>query len=152
MEIYKTENNSVLETFTILLVSNAIFQITTDDCGTEKGCFMFPSSCSNDCDFLVTYNVTSSNKIEFELSGKGDWVAVGFSDDQFMVIIQLIVPEASLSEKKASIGMEILISNLEAPLPLFTGQVNLDDYRTRVCDIYRSFSFKTIKFNFQNVT
>lgn len=52
----------------------------------------------------------------------------------------------------ASIGMEILISNLEAPLPLFTGQVNLDDYRTRVCDIYRSFSFKTIKFNFQNVT
>ena len=48
---------------------------------------MFPASCTNDCDFLVTYNVTSSNKVEFELSGKGDWVAVGFSDDQFMVII-----------------------------------------------------------------
>ena len=48
---------------------------------------MFPASCTNDCDFLVTYNVKSSNKVEFELSGKGDWVAVGFSDDQFMVII-----------------------------------------------------------------
>ena len=48
---------------------------------------MFPAPCTNDCDFLVTYNVTSSNKLEFELSGKGDWVAVGFSDDQFMVII-----------------------------------------------------------------
>ena len=48
---------------------------------------MFPDSCTNDCDFLVTYNVTSSNKVEFELSGKGAWVAVGFSNDQFMVII-----------------------------------------------------------------
>ena len=28
--------------------------------------------------------------MEFELSGKGDWVAVGFNDDQFMVIIYLI--------------------------------------------------------------
>ena len=51
---------------------------------------MFPAPCTNDCDFLVTYNVTSSNKVEFELSGKGDWVAVGFSDDQFMVIIYYI--------------------------------------------------------------
>ena len=48
---------------------------------------MFPASCTNDCDFLVTYNVTSANNVEFELSGKGDWVAVGFSDDQLMVII-----------------------------------------------------------------
>jgi len=59
---------------------------------------MFPTNCSNNCDFLVTYNATSSNKVEFELSGKGDWVAVGFSDDQFMVIIYFILLVGSLSE------------------------------------------------------
>jgi len=59
---------------------------------------MFPASCSNNCDFLVTYNVTSSNKVEFELSGQGDWVAVGFSDDQSMVIIYFILLVGSLSE------------------------------------------------------
>ena len=37
----------------------------------------------------------------------------------------------------ASIGMEILMSNLEAPLPLFTGQVNSDDYRVFVIVIAR---------------
>lgn len=59
---------------------------------------MFPASCTNDCDFLVTYNVKSSNKVEFELSGKGDWVAVGFSNDQFMVIIYYILHVGNLSE------------------------------------------------------
>ena len=48
---------------------------------------MFPDSCTNDCEFLVTYNMTNTSVVEFELSGKGDWVSVGFSDDQLMVII-----------------------------------------------------------------
>lgn len=47
---------------------------------------MFPASCDNNCDFLVTYKVTGSNKVEFELSGIGAWAAVGFSDDTRMVI------------------------------------------------------------------
>ena len=119
-EIYKSENYSVLDAFTILLASNAIFQITTDGCGTGKGCYMFPDSCTNDCDFLVTYNVTSSNKVEFELSGKGAWVAVGFSNDQFMVIIQLTLLVILVYQKKvASIGIEILTSNLVAPCTSF---------------------------------
>ena len=33
----------------------------------------------------MTYNATNSTHVEFELSGKGDWIAVGFSDDQLMV-------------------------------------------------------------------
>ena len=33
----------------------------------------------------MTYNATNSTHVEFELSGKGDWMAVGFSDDQLMV-------------------------------------------------------------------
>ena len=33
----------------------------------------------------MTYNVTNSTHAEFELSGKGDWIAVGFSDDRLMV-------------------------------------------------------------------
>ena len=33
----------------------------------------------------MTYNATNSTHLEFELSGKGDWIAVGFSNDRFMV-------------------------------------------------------------------
>ncbi|CAH3043686.1 unnamed protein product, partial [Porites lobata] len=47
-----------------------------------------PTSCttSENCDFLVTYNATKSlSRVDFELSGKGDWIALGFSDDQLMV-------------------------------------------------------------------
>ena len=33
----------------------------------------------------MTYNATNSTHVEFELSGKGDWIAVGFSDDRLMV-------------------------------------------------------------------
>lgn len=76
-------------TILLILVSTKLncLTITTDDCGTEKGCFRFPADCRNNtCDFLVTYNATnaSSDKVEFELSGKGDWVSVGFSNDQLM--------------------------------------------------------------------
>ena len=44
-----------------------------------------PALSSENCDFLVTYNATNSTHVEFELSGKGDWIAVGFSDDRLMV-------------------------------------------------------------------
>ena len=34
----------------------------------------------------MTYNATKSlSRVDFELSGKGDWIALGFSDDQLMV-------------------------------------------------------------------
>ena len=33
----------------------------------------------------MTYNATNSTHVEFELSGKGDWIAVGFSDDRLMI-------------------------------------------------------------------
>ena len=62
-------------------------KFTTDDCERTKGCFRSPQSCttSDNCDFLVTYRATNSTHVEFELSGKGAWIAVGFSDDQNMV-------------------------------------------------------------------
>ena len=62
-------------------------QFTTEGCGQTKGCYASPASCtsSENCDFLVTYNATNSTHVEFELSGKGDWIAVGFSDNRFMV-------------------------------------------------------------------
>ncbi|KAL9984208.1 hypothetical protein ACROYT_G006480 [Oculina patagonica] len=72
----------------LLLLSTKLHGLTISKagCGTEKGCFMFPDSCSNDCDFLVTYKLSSSSpdKVDIELSGKGNWVAVGFSDNQLM--------------------------------------------------------------------
>jgi len=85
----------------LILVSTELncLTITTDGCGIEKGCFMFPTDCGNNCDFLVTYSATNSSEVEFELSGKGDWVAVGFSDDQIMpdTDILMCVSKADLS-------------------------------------------------------
>ncbi|CAH3043690.1 unnamed protein product, partial [Porites lobata] len=51
-----------------------------------------PASCttSENCNFLITYNATNSTHAEFELSGKGDWIAVGFSDDQLMVPLRVV--------------------------------------------------------------
>ena len=63
-------------------------QFTLEGCGVTKGCYASPASCttSENCDFLVTYNATKSlSRVDFELSGKGDWIALGFSDDQLMV-------------------------------------------------------------------
>ena len=48
-----------------------------------------------------------------------------------------------------SVGMEVPMSNLEAALPLFTGQVNSDDYRVFV--IFRFHSNWLQIINFQNV-
>ena len=56
----------------------------------QQGSFRFPDSCktSDDCDFLVTYQ-KSGEKVLFELSGKGNWAGVGFSDNPQMVTIAL---------------------------------------------------------------
>ena len=61
-------------------------QFTTSGCAKTKGCFVSPSSCSDstDCDYLVTYK-PNEDSIEFEISGKAQWVALGFSDDKIMV-------------------------------------------------------------------
>ena len=77
----------------VLFVSNFPFfyflfpKFTTDDCERTKGCFRSPQSCttSDNCDFLVTYRPTNSTHVEFELSGRGAWIAVGFSNDRRMV-------------------------------------------------------------------
>ena len=51
----------------------------TDGCGVTKGCFIADSN------LLVTY-VEASPYITFELySTLGQWVAVGYSYDQYMV-------------------------------------------------------------------
>ena len=52
----------------------------------QQGSFRFPDSCTSsaDCDFLVTYQASDENVL-FELSGKGNWAGVGFSDDKNMV-------------------------------------------------------------------
>ncbi|XP_073240019.1 DOMON domain-containing protein FRRS1L-like [Porites lutea] len=68
-------------------------KFTTEGCGKTKGCYASPASCtsSENCDFLVTYNATNSTHVEFELSGKGDWIAVGFSDDRLMANTDILM-------------------------------------------------------------
>ncbi|CAH3148519.1 unnamed protein product, partial [Pocillopora meandrina] len=83
--LFNRQHQLLISSLLILLSNNLhALEITTDDCGSGKGCFRFPESCTDDCNFLVTYNATGGDKVEFELSGKGTWVAVGFSDDREM--------------------------------------------------------------------
>lgn len=99
---------------------------------------MFPSSCNNDCDFLVTYNVTSSNKVEFELSGKGDWVAVGFSDDQLMpdTDILMCVSNGNLSGHYYASGRSLPIMTTPTPAAV-TVIEQVNDRGTMKCRISR---------------
>ena len=52
----------------------------------QQGSFRFPDNCPDaDCDFLVTYQASGDKSVVLELTGRGDWVGVGFSDDDKMV-------------------------------------------------------------------
>ena len=68
----------------------AVLCLYTSQAPLQQGRYRFPESCqtSADCKFLVTYQPSGEEKVIFELSGKGNWAGVGFSDDQLMVIIK----------------------------------------------------------------
>ena len=52
----------------------------------QQGSFRFPDNCQDaDCNFLVTYQDSGDNSVVFELTGRGNWAGVGFSDDENMV-------------------------------------------------------------------
>ena len=54
----------------------------------QQGSFRIPDNCQDaDCDFLVTYQASNddSEKVVFELRGRGNWAGVGFSGDNQMV-------------------------------------------------------------------
>ena len=59
----------------------------------QQGSFRFPDDCPDeDCDFLVTYQASNddSEKVVFELRGRGNWAGVGFSEDNQMVSNQTV--------------------------------------------------------------
>lgn len=52
------------------------------DCGKTKNCYSEPTACSSsaNCDYLVTFTpCQNKNDVDFELSAKSDWVAIGFN-------------------------------------------------------------------------
>ena len=52
----------------------------------QQGSFRFPDNCQDaDCNFLATYQASGDNSVVFELTGRGNWAGVGFSDDENMV-------------------------------------------------------------------
>ena len=59
----------------------------TDGCGKSKGCYRNPPQCAEEaCDMVVTWVKHSDRVFEFEMSADTDgWVALGLSDDKFMV-------------------------------------------------------------------
>ena len=61
----------------------------SDGCGKTKSCYSEPESCtsSGDCEYLVTLKPvgdedTESGEVEFELSCKGQWAAIGFNKEK----------------------------------------------------------------------
>ncbi|XP_067036891.1 ferric-chelate reductase 1-like isoform X2 [Acropora muricata] len=85
-----------------LLLSNKTYGISfnTNDCGTSKGCFRSPETCttSENCDFLITYAATNFDTVEFELSGIENWIAVGFSDNQLMAETDILMCVSDVSQ------------------------------------------------------
>lgn len=58
--------------------------IDTAECGKTKGCYREPENCDGDaCDALITWK-NNGNNIDFEMSGKLDYIALGFSKDMQM--------------------------------------------------------------------
>ncbi|XP_015762635.1 PREDICTED: ferric-chelate reductase 1-like isoform X3 [Acropora digitifera] len=88
----------------LLLLSNKTYGISfnTNGCGTSKGCFRSPEACttSENCDFLITYAETNSGTVEFELSGNGNWIAVGFSDNQLMAETDILMCVSGESQEQ----------------------------------------------------
>ncbi|XP_058951957.2 ferric-chelate reductase 1-like [Pocillopora verrucosa] len=68
--------------------SQAEATITKDGCRKTKSCYSEPANCksSKDCDYLVTMKPTGdqgeSGEVEFELSAKKQWVAIGFNNEK----------------------------------------------------------------------
>ncbi|PFX26311.1 putative ferric-chelate reductase 1 [Stylophora pistillata] len=68
--------------------SQAEATITKDGCGKTKSCYSEPADCksSKDCDYLVTIKPVGdkgeSGQVEFELSAKKKWVAIGFNNEK----------------------------------------------------------------------
>ncbi|CAH3191431.1 unnamed protein product [Porites evermanni] len=58
----------------------------------QQGSFRFPDNCPDaDCDFLVTYQASGANSVVFELRGRGNWVGVGFSEDNQMPDTDILI-------------------------------------------------------------
>ena len=66
----------------------SLLKITKDGCGKIKSCYSEPANCksSKDCDYLVTMKPVrdqcESGEVEFELSAKKQWVAIGFNNEK----------------------------------------------------------------------
>ncbi|XP_068728109.1 ferric-chelate reductase 1-like isoform X3 [Montipora capricornis] len=67
-------------------------KITKDGCGETKICYSEPKDCkaSSDCIYLLTIrqvkgkDANDSEQVEFEISGKGQWISIGFDKDKKM--------------------------------------------------------------------
>jgi len=66
---------------------------STEECGTNFGCFTFPSNCRNtECDLIYKWSNLNSTTHRFIIAYKLDslvprdsaWIAIGFSNDQAM--------------------------------------------------------------------
>lgn len=72
-------------------------QKSTKGCGTSFGCFTVPQSCvDSSCTFIYKWSNENNSTNDFTIAAKTDpinpaWAAIGFSKDQFMVFIKIII-------------------------------------------------------------
>ncbi|KAL9950258.1 hypothetical protein ACROYT_G042733 [Oculina patagonica] len=62
-------------------------EFQTSQCGKTKSCYSEPTDCSSSgtCDYLVTFKpCEDKDDVDFELSAKSDWVAIGFNEKSKM--------------------------------------------------------------------
>lgn len=61
-------------------------RIDLNECGKNKGCFKWPTSCESElsCKKIVTWK-NEKEDIEFEMMGRNNYFAIGFSFDRRMV-------------------------------------------------------------------
>jgi len=92
ISIKQKDNNhsTCIQHFNNLLFSIFPKQIDRDAaCESTKSCFPSPSDCSTNCDYLVSWQTSGTDDVQFTLRRKttsnNHYIAIGFSDNLSMV-------------------------------------------------------------------
>lgn len=91
------------------------YEVTKAGCGKTKSCYSDHTSCSSssDCRFLSTYS-TDGDDVIITLSGKADYVAIGFGENNRMPKTDAI---ACLQSSKGVLIQQYWIKEYDDPSP-----------------------------------
>jgi len=110
-------------------------EFSNSNCGKTENCHSLPSDCSSssDCEYLVTFKPCDDNgTVSFELSGKSDWVAIGFNNKSKMdgteaIICSRLNDTAVIIKHYALVGHNSPIQTNPDPLGMTVKSSAYDD-------------------------